>query len=117
MAYVNCNLSDSGKLPESVTISGTFGCSFTQVGTNNAGGSKTLNYSGTLTIPTLGYNKADIDGAESELGTGNDIDISEVTEVKISKTKKTQLYYHEGPENNKYNYGGESSTYSIVLHN
>lgn len=118
MAYFRCNYVGGGvKLPESVTISGGCGCNFTQAGTTNAGGSKTLDYSGSLTVPTMGYQKADISGAESELGTGNDIDISAVDVIKISTSKRASMNYHEGPSDNKYNYGGGSSAYSIVLHN
>lgn len=37
--------------------------------------------------------------------------------IKISTSKRASMNYHEGPSDNKYNYGGGSSSYSIVLHN
>lgn len=104
-------------MPDRVTFSGNVHVGhsgYTQIGGN---GQMTANTN--LTIPTLGYKKADItinaDQATSSAGKGTNIDISGVSSISITaETGKASVNYHNAYS---YYFGGADGNYTVVLHN
>lgn len=123
MALVRCNLSSGRvKLPDSVTYTGNVHGGHSGAKTLDTGGMNELYAKDTITIPTLGYHKADIavsgyDAKRSSLplGTGNNIDISSIDQITMSiATNTMSKNWHTAYQ---YYFGNSDSTYTVVLHN
>ncbi|MDE6421675.1 MAG: hypothetical protein K2K87_14310 [Lachnospiraceae bacterium] len=123
MALVRCNLSSGRvKLPDSVTYTGTVHVGhdgYTNI-SNGRGDGKILGRT-SITIPTLGYQKADVtinapgSNTSSSVGKGSNIDISNKSSINITaETGKASVNWHAA-----YNYyfGNADGNYTVVLHN
>lgn len=110
MPLYGCNLSVDN-LPDSITFKGNLSIYW-----DSTGGAGTGNSSTTTTIPTMGYKKADITATKSNVGTGNNIDISSIQSIQIEQQNniiKSDIKYNP----NGFYYTTHGSTYSVTLHN
>lgn len=111
MAYFRCgSVNKKVKLPK-VSINGN-----ASSGVNASSGAVTGG-GASMTISTLGYRYADIVASSSSVGTGNNIDISEVSSITVSTSYTINIYHHQNPDGSWGGYyGGGNGTYSVVLH-
>lgn len=113
MAYFKCNFGT--ELPKKLTITGAGYTSFSGGRFDNANNcSSEASGNTSITIPTLGYKKADITATSSSVGIGNNIDVSAVTSIDVKVEYKVTPWFHVAY---KYWLGNTTGTYTVVLHN